>query len=101
LHNPSPQVFFTGFGDSSLDFELLFWTSDPSRQAPLMSDLCFRIEEIFQEQQIDIPFPQRDINLKGVDMPIRLPPQLEGHLLYLLKGLIAQQANSKDTQDTK
>jgi potassium-dependent mechanosensitive channel len=98
LRNPAPQVFFTGFGESSLDFELLIWTSDPSRQAPLMSDLCFRIEEIFQEQEIDIPFPQRDINLKMGDLPIKLTPQLEGHLLHLLKGLIAQQYNAKDTQ---
>jgi potassium-dependent mechanosensitive channel len=99
LHNPSPQVFFTGFGESSLDFELLVWTADPSRQAPLMSDLCFRIEEIFQAQKIDIPFPQRDINLKMGDTPIKLPPQLEGHLLALLKGLIAQQYNGKATED--
>ncbi len=100
LRNPAPQVFFTGFGESSLDFELLIWTSDPSRQAPLMSDLCFRIEEIFQAQQIDIPFPQRDINLKMEDMPIKLPPKLEGHLLYLLQGLIAQQYNGKANQDS-
>ena len=91
LRNPSPQVFFTGFGDSSLDFELLIWTSDPSRQAPLKSDLYFRIEEIFREQQIDIPFPQRDINISPEGFPIRLPQQLEGHLLYLLKGLVSQQ----------
>jgi len=91
LRNPPPQVFFTGFGDSSLDFELLIWTSDPSRQAPLKSDLCFRIEEIFSEQQIDIPFPQRDINLESEGLPIKLTPQLEGHLLYLLKGLVSQQ----------
>ncbi|MBW4535166.1 MAG: mechanosensitive ion channel [Pleurocapsa minor HA4230-MV1] len=99
LHNPAPQVFFIGFGDSSLDFELLVWTADPSRQAPLMSDLCFRIEEIFQAQKIDIPFPQRDINLKLGDTPIKLPPQLEGHLLTLLKGLITQQYNGKGTKD--
>ena len=99
LRNPASQVFFTGFGDSSLDFELLIWTSDPSRQEPLKSDLCFRIEEIFQEQQIDIPFPQRDVNLTVEDMPIKLPPQLEGHLLYLLKGLISQQYNSNDVKN--
>jgi small-conductance mechanosensitive channel len=91
LRNPQPQVFFTEFGDSSLNFELLVWTSDPSRQYPLKSDLYFRIEEIFREQQIDVPFPQRDINVKAEDLPLRLPPQLEGHLLYLLKGLIAKQ----------
>ena len=94
LRNPPPQVFFTEFGDSSLNFELLIWTSDPSRQAPLKSDLCFRIEEIFREQQIEIPFPQRDINIAPEGLPIRLPPQLEGHLLYLLKGLVSQQYNN-------
>lgn len=91
LRNPQPQVFFTDFGDSALDFELLVWTSNPSRQAPLKSDLYFRIEEIFREQQIDIPFPQRDINLKAENLPVKLHPQLESHLLYLLKGLISQQ----------
>lgn len=91
LRNPQPQVFFTEFGDSSLNFELLVWTSDPSRQARLKSDLYFRIEEIFKEQQIQIPFPQRDINLKTEDLPLKLSPQLEGHLLYLLKGLISKE----------
>ncbi len=99
LRNPSPQVFFIAFGDSSLDFELLIWTSDPSRQAPVKSDLYFRIAEIFAEQQIDIPFPQRDVNLKTEDMSIKLPSQLEGHLLYLLKGLISQQYNSNNSKN--
>lgn len=91
LRNPRPQIFFTEFGDSSLEFELLVWLSDPSRQAPIKSDLYFRIEEIFKEQQIEIPFPQRDLNLRTGELPVKLPPQLEGHLLYLLKGLIANQ----------
>ena len=95
LRNPSPQVFFTEFGDSSLNFELLIWTSDPSRQAPIKSDLCFRIEEIFREQQISIPFPQRDINISPDGVQVRLPQQLEGHLLYLLKGLVSQQYTSQ------
>lgn len=99
LRNPSPQVFFIAFGDSSLDFELLIWTSDPSRQAPVKSDLYFRIAEIFAEQQIDIPFPQRDVNLKTEDMSIKLPSQLEGHLLYLLKGLISQQYNGNNNKN--
>ena len=98
LRNPPSQVFFTEFGDSSLNFELLVWTSDPSRQAPLKSDLYFRIEEIFREQQIFVPFPQRDVNLKTEDIPIKLPPQLEGHLIYLLKGLISKQYNANEAK---
>ena len=91
LRTPQPQVLFTEFGDSSLNFELLVWISDPSRQAPLKSDLYFRIEEIFREQKIDVPFPQRDINFTAEDLPLRLSPQLEGHLLHLLKSLISKQ----------
>ncbi len=101
LRNPPSQVFFTEFGDSSLNFELLVWTSDPSRQAPLKSDLYFRIEEIFREQQISVPFPQRDVNLKAGDIPIKLPPQLEGHLIYLLKGLISQQHTNNEVRSKK
>ena len=95
LRNPPPQVFFTEFGDSALNFELLVWTSDPSRQAPLKSDLCFRIAEIFKEQKIDIPFPQRDINIATGDLPLKLPQQIESHLLYLLKGLISKQYHNR------
>ena len=100
LRNPAPQVFFTEFGDSSLNFELLVWTSDPSRQAPLKSDIYFRIEEIFKEQQIFVPFPQRDVNLKAEDLPVKLSPQLEGHLLYLLKGLISKQYSNNEVKNT-
>lgn len=96
LRNPSPQVFFTEFGDSSLNFELLVWTADPSRQAPLKSDLYFRIEEIFHQQQINVPFPQRDVNLKAEDIPIKLSPQLENHLLYLIQNLVTQQYYDRD-----
>lgn len=98
LRNPLPQVFFTEFGDSSLNFELLVWTSDPSRQFPLKSDLYFRIEEIFREQEISVPFPQRDVHLKTEDLPIKLHPQLESHILYLLKGLISQQHNNNSNE---
>ena len=101
LRNPSPQVFFTEFGDSSLNFELLIWTSDPSRQAPLKSDLCFRIEEIFNQRGINIPFPQRDINFKTEDLPLKLSPQLESHLLYLLKGLISNQYGNRVNSKVK
>jgi len=45
LQNPPPQVFFTGFGDSALNFDLLVWTIHPSRQFMLKSDLCFQIFE--------------------------------------------------------
>ena len=94
LRNPKPQVVLTDFGDSSVNFELLIWISDPSRQLPIKSDLYFDIEAMFREQEVEIPFPQRDLNVRTGDLPLALSPQLEGHLLYLLKGLIAKQYNN-------
>jgi small-conductance mechanosensitive channel len=83
---PSPQVFFIGLGDSSLDFELLVWICDPSRQAPLKSDLYFRIEKALRADHIEIPFPQRDLYLRSEKLPLSLSPQLENALLQWLKN---------------
>jgi len=79
LQNPPPQVFFTGFGDSALNFDLLVWTTKPSRQFILKSDLYFSIFELLQERQIEIPFPQRDLHLRSGK--ISLSPQAEALLM--------------------
>lgn len=79
LQNPPPQVFFTGFGDSALNFDLLVWTTKPSRQFILKSDLYFSIFELLKERQIEIPFPQRDLHLRSGK--ISLSPQAEALLM--------------------
>lgn len=68
LQSPSPQILFKEFGDSSLNFELLIWTASPHRQFLLKSDLNFRIFEVLQRRQIEIPFPQRDLHLRSVQI---------------------------------
>ena len=65
LKDPAPSVFFTAFGDSSLNFELVAWSDEMShRPARFRSDLNFAIERKFREAKIEIPFPQRDINFR-------------------------------------
>ena len=64
LKSPAPQVLFQGFGDSSLNFELLAWTMRPADQPVLISDLNFAIEAEFRQQGIEIPFPQRDLHVR-------------------------------------
>ncbi|NEQ38053.1 MAG: mechanosensitive ion channel [Okeania sp. SIO3I5] len=65
LKNPSPKVWFKGFGDSSLDFELLVWIDHPQDIDPITSSLNFLIEHEFNQRDIVIPFPQRDLWLKN------------------------------------
>lgn len=72
LRDPRPQVQFKGFGESTLDFELLVWTRDPRNQQDLQSDLNYRIEESLRRHRIEIAFPQRDLHLRS--------PQLDGLL---------------------
>ncbi|GAB2501161.1 mechanosensitive ion channel [Alkalibacterium psychrotolerans] len=66
LDDPSPRVFFEEFGDSSLDFTVWFWidTQTEEREFRIPSDLRFKIVEKFEENNIEIPFPQRDILIK-------------------------------------
>ena len=99
LPYPQTQVFFTGFGDSSLNFELLVWTSDPSRQPIITSDLYYRIEEILREEAIEIPFPQRDLHLRTENLSSLFSAELESHLLQLVKSLTTQQVNNKNNKN--
>jgi len=67
LTDPSPQVWFVGFGDSALNFEMLVWTDQPVRRFDITSDLYYSSFTALKEADIVIPFPQRDLHLKSVD----------------------------------
>ena len=63
LDNPEPLVLFTNFGDSSLDFKLIFTLNDSFQAAIPQSEMRFEIDKVFKEHNISIPFPQRDVHL--------------------------------------
>jgi small-conductance mechanosensitive channel len=66
LQQPPPDVVFLGFGESSLDFQLRVWTSSQfERPKVFKSPLYFAIWEAFQRAGVEIPFPQRDLHVKG------------------------------------
>lgn len=60
---PEPFVRFTDFGNSSLDFQLYFWTSKTFRVESINSKLRFDIDHSFRQNGIRIPFPQRDVHM--------------------------------------
>jgi small-conductance mechanosensitive channel len=61
LKYPKPIIRFTNFGNSSLDFELLFYSKNFIIIEDIKSDLRFEIDRKFRENKIEIPFPQRDV----------------------------------------
>jgi small-conductance mechanosensitive channel len=60
LKDPAPQVQFLRFGDYSLDFRLLVWSGLPRRHAQIISDINYRIEKLFRERAIEIPYPTQE-----------------------------------------
>ena len=64
LTDPPPKVQFLKFGDYSLDFRLLIWTRQPSRHPQIKSDINYRIERLFRESGIEIPYPKQEFLLR-------------------------------------
>jgi len=69
LENPAPSIFFMGFGDSSLDFQVRVWIEDIDYMIIVRSELNQAIDGKFRERGIEIPFPQRDLHLRSTDAP--------------------------------
>ncbi len=65
LRYPAPFVRFVDFGSSSLDFELHFWSQELMPIENVKSDLRFEIDQAFREHGVTIPFPQRDVWMRG------------------------------------
>lgn len=73
LESPAPRVNLKGFGDNSVDFEIRFWIQDPEEgMGNIRSEVYKRVWKLFQENGVEIPFPQRDINLRTNDQFDRL-----------------------------
>jgi potassium efflux system protein len=83
LTDPAPSVQFLKFGDSSLDFRLLVWTARPRIHGQIQSDINFRIERLFRQRGIEVPYPQREFRLRG------LANQNEGVAEFVKEGLAA------------
>jgi small-conductance mechanosensitive channel len=78
LKAPKPRVNIMEFGDSSVNFELRFWIQDPEEgMANIRSDIYRRMWHLFKEHGVEIPFPQRDLNLRGSEQFDRLMAALE------------------------
>lgn len=71
LAYPEPRVFFVDFGDSALVFRLFAFVGDVNVSMSVRSDIRFAILKRLREADIEIPFPQRDLHIKGIE---RLKP---------------------------
>ena len=71
--DPEPRVRFRSFGESGLDFELLGWIHEPVLRGRVLDALNTEVYKRFQQENVEIPFPQRVVHLK-------LERRMNGHL---------------------
>ncbi len=63
-----PQVWFVGFGDSALNFELVVWLTPEAVKRPgaVNAKFLWEIDNKLREYNIEVPFPQRDLNVRSL-----------------------------------
>ncbi len=67
LDLPRPNVWWTEYGDSSVKFEVLVWIKDPEEGVGnVRSDVLQRLWFLFKDNGVELPFPQRDLNIRHV-----------------------------------
>ena len=66
-NSPDPRVRFTTFGDSGLNFELLFWIDKPADRGRIIDEINSTIYKRFMHENIEIPYPQRTLHVKTSD----------------------------------
>jgi small-conductance mechanosensitive channel len=66
LRERPPAAFFLGFGESTLNFELHFWSADQKTWFQLKSEVATAVAKGLREANIIIPFPQRELHVRSV-----------------------------------
>jgi small-conductance mechanosensitive channel len=69
LNHEETIVLFTNFGDSSLNFKVIFTINNSFKAQFPKSNIRFEIDRLFREHNVTIPFPQRDVHI--YEQPIK------------------------------
>lgn len=64
--NPAARVRFRTFGDSSLNFDLMFWIARPADRGRVSHELNYAVYKAFAAAGIEIPYPQQDLHVRSM-----------------------------------
>jgi small-conductance mechanosensitive channel len=75
------DVWFTGFGDSALEFSLVVWIGPDAitRPGATTSKYLWALDDALREHGIEVPFPQRDLHVRSGGLSVTLPPRPANH----------------------
>jgi len=67
LENPAPEIFFLEFGEHRLDLMLIIWSNRYDRKWETRDYINIKVLQRFREENIEIPYPQRDVYIHERD----------------------------------
>lgn len=71
LTDPAPSTLLMEFGDSSINLQVRFWIEDaPQGVSNIRSEVLLAVWQAFRDNNIEIPFPQRDLHIKSGNLPL-------------------------------
>ena len=78
IQDPAPKCLLRGFGDNAVDMEIRAWIDDPQNgRGGVTSECLQKVWQKFHDNNIEFPFPQRDLHIRSMDGNLRevlLPP---------------------------
>ena len=78
IQDPAPKCLLRGFGDNAVDLEIRAWIDDPQNgRGGVTSECLQKVWQKFHDNDIEFPFPQRDLHIRSMDGNLRevlLPP---------------------------
>ncbi|HEU4821259.1 MAG TPA: mechanosensitive ion channel domain-containing protein [Qipengyuania sp.] len=78
LDSPPPVIWMKGFGDNAVSFAIQCWIQDPEEGVGnIQSAVLKKIWALFKEAGIELPYPQRDLHIRGSGEFERLMALLE------------------------
>ena len=69
--DPTPKVVVRNFGESSVDLQLRVWIEDARKRMDTISFITDKVKEAFDRENIEIPFPKRDITIIQKERPAK------------------------------
>lgn len=79
IESPEPEVFFLGFGDNTLNFEVRAYVRETTNKnrTKVVHGVHMAIDKAFREKDIEIAFPQRDLHIRSSEVPINIIARLQ------------------------
>jgi small-conductance mechanosensitive channel len=73
-----PNCMITEFAEAGMKFALTFWIADPDGMDKVKSDVMLALWDAFKHEDIRVPYPVREIRIRGGALPVETTVEVEG-----------------------